>query len=275
MSPSRGGGRMLRIEEPPTIRAVETLPTPVLAAHDLAIWYGTSSPVLAAFSLTVGQGEFVSIIGPSGSGKSTALNALAGILPPSAHVSGTIDHPDGGALGYLFQRETLLPWRRVIDNVAVPLELRGAPKRERQERARAMIARYGLEGFERHYPSQLSGGMRQRVLLMRTLIYEPAVVFLDEPLGSLDAQTRLSLQEELRRMRGATGGTFVLVTHHLDEAIALGTRIVVLGGKPARVRAEYAVDLPTGESIMELRGHPAFRDLARQLWEDLRTEGGP
>lgn len=270
---------MLRIEEPPAIREQtappDDLPAPVLAARSLAIRYGASPPVLADFSLTVRRGEFVSIIGPSGSGKSTILNALAGILSPIAQISGTIIPPDGGALGYLFQRETLLPWRRVLDNVAVPLELRGVPKHERQERARAMIARYGLEGFEGHYPSQLSGGMRQRALLMRTLIYEPAVVFLDEPLGSLDAQTRLTLQEELRHIRGATGGTFVLVTHDLDEAIALGTRVVVLGGKPARVRAEYTVDLPTDEAIMALRNRPAFRDLSRQLWEDLRTEVAP
>ncbi len=228
--------------------------------------------VLQDIDLSVRSGEFVSLIGASGCGKSTLLNALAGILPASATVTGDVVLGDGVQLGYLFQRETLLPWRRVIDNVALPLELRGVGRAERRQRAQELISRYGLGGFERHYPAQLSGGMRQRVLLMRTLIYQPELIFLDEPLGSLDAQTRIVLQGELRQIWRESGRTFILVTHDLTEAIALSTRIILLGSNPGHISKEYLVDLPETESQMELQTSAAFVDLEREIWADLSRE---
>lgn len=246
--------------------------TSTIDAHGLSVTYHGkqgSLQVLRDINLSVRTGEFVSLIGASGSGKSTLLNGLAGILPASATVTGDVVLGHSVDMGYLFQRETLLPWRRIIDNVALPLELRGVSRAERRHRARELISRYGLTGFESHYPSQLSGGMRQRVLLMRTLIYQPELIFLDEPLGSLDAQTRIVLQGELRQIWRDSGRTFVLVTHDLTEAIALSTRIVLLGGKPGRVSQEYVVDLPATESQIELRTCAAFVDLERQIWADL------
>jgi len=272
-----GGGRMLRTEVAHTATAtpVDSQGTAVVGARELSVRYRSKTgtvDVLNRVTLSVQAGEFISIIGPSGCGKSTILHALAGLLPASATTAGTMWRDEGGGLGYLFQRETLLPWRRVLDNIAIPLELRGVPRAERLERARILMARYGLSGFEDHYPGQLSGGMRQRVLLMRTLIYAPRTVFLDEPLGSLDAQTRLTLQEEVKERWRESGSTFVLVTHDLDEAIALSTRILLIGGRPGHICAEYPVALPRTESIIEARSQPEFLALERQLWAHLREE---
>lgn len=241
---------------------------PVVRFQDVSVRYG-STPALDRMSGCVWPGEFVSLVGPSGCGKSTLLNAIAGILPQGAFRDGVVSVDRTEGLAYLFQKETLLPWRRVLGNVELPLELRGVDARERRGRARELIEQYGLAGFERHYPSQLSGGMRQRVLLMRTLIYHPRLVLLDEPLGSLDAQTRIQLQEELRRLRQVHAQTFVLVTHDLGEAIALSTRILVLGGRPGSLRAEYEVSLPEELSVLERRRTPEFRRLEQQIWEDL------
>ncbi|MBO0709013.1 MAG: ABC transporter ATP-binding protein [Candidatus Dormibacteraeota bacterium] len=228
---------------------------------------------LRDISLEVREGEFVSLVGPSGCGKSTLLNAIAGILPEGTEWGGevTVDRDDG--LAYLFQKETLLPWRRVLSNVELPLELRRVPRAERRRRARNLIQQYGLAGFEHHYPSQLSGGMRQRVLLMRTLIYHPRLVLLDEPLGALDAQTRVALQEELRRLWRVHGQTFLLVTHDLAEAIGLSTRIVVLTGRPSHVQAVYDVALPRELSVFDRRRQPEFRELEQRIWSDLAPDG--
>lgn len=259
------------------ITAAPSVTPMTCGVRDLSVRYPTKKGAIAVLdrvTFSVEPGEFLSIIGPSGCGKSTILNVLAGLLPTRAIVSGAMWRDEQHGLGYLFQRETLLPWRRVLENVAVPLEVRGVSRSERLERARTLMSRYGLAGFEDHYPGQLSGGMRQRVLLMRTLIYAPGIVFLDEPLGSLDAQTRLTLQEEVKARWRESGSTFVLVTHDLDEAIALSTRILLVSGRPGHIRAEYPVDLPPTESIIEARSLPAFLALERQLWADLRQEAG-
>lgn len=246
-------------------------------ARDVSVRYGADkahTTALRNVSLSVRAGEFVSLVGPSGCGKSTLLNAIAGLLPSGATVSGSVSVERGGGIAYLFQKETLLPWRRVLGNVELPLELRRVPAAARRARARRLIEQYGLGGFEQHYPAQLSGGMRQRVLLMRTLIYEPRIVFLDEPLGSLDAQTRISLQDELRRLWRAHGQTFILVTHDLSEAIALSNRIVVLGGRPGTLRSEYDVSLPHDLPVLALRRLPGFRALEDEIWNDLAEEPG-
>lgn len=231
---------------------------------------------LAEVNLQMRAGEFVAIIGPSGCGKTTLLGALAGLLPPGARQSGII-HWDGrlrrrGALGYLTQRDTLLPWRTVLANVELPLELHGLPRQVRRRQALEMLERFGLAGFERSYPHELSGGMRQRVSLARTLIYDPELIALDEPLGSLDAQTRLVLQEELRRLWRETHQTFLLVTHDLEEAVLLAERVIVLSARPGRVVAEHKIELDRKRSLPELRWSAEFSRITRRLWQELNPQ---
>jgi NitT/TauT family transport system ATP-binding protein len=189
-------------------------------------------------SLDVRRGSFAALVGPSGCGKTTLLNLIAGLLPPD---QGTLIY--GGAavrgpnarVGYLTQLDALLPWRTVLGNVVLPLEIRRVPRRERLEAASAIIDRVGLKGFERHYPGQLSGGMRKRVALARTLIYRPETLLLDEPFSALDAQTRVVIQRQLQDLVRDLGLTVVLVTHDINEAIALADTIVVFSRRPARI----------------------------------------
>jgi NitT/TauT family transport system ATP-binding protein len=189
-------------------------------------------------SLDVRRGSFAALVGPSGCGKTTLLNLIAGLLPAD---QGTVTY--GGAavrgpnarVGYLTQLDALLPWRTALGNVAVPLEIRRLPRRERLEAASAIIDRVGLKGFERHYPGQLSGGMRKRVALARTLIYRPETLLLDEPFSALDAQTRVVIQRQLQDLVRELGLTVVLVTHDINEAIALSDTIVVFSRRPARI----------------------------------------
>jgi len=248
---------------------------PPLRVRGMDVRYGVprrETHAIAAIDLDVAAGEFVVIIGPSGSGKSTLLNAITGLLPPATLVSGEISRPELGNIGYLLQRETLLPWRTIRANVELPLELRGIGRAERRERARAILDRYGLAEFEERFPHELSGGMRQRVLLARTLVYRPALVLLDEPLGSLDSQTRIFLQDELLLRWRETATAFLLVTHDLDEAVVLGERVVVLTRRPARVRRVLAVDLPRDRSALTARDLPEFARTRRELWDELRRE---
>ena len=188
-------------------------------------------------------------------------------------MDGQIALRPGASFGYVFQKDTLLPWRTVLHNVALPLELRGVRRAEREERAARLLAQFGLAGFERSYPRQLSGGMRQRTLLARTLVYEPDLLLLDEPLGALDAQTRLQLQEELREVCRTLGKTCVLVTHDLDEAISLSERVILLSVRPAAVQRVYPADLPRDLPLMELRSTEAFARLRLDIWQELSGRG--
>ena len=200
-------------------------------------------PVLDRLSLSVRSGEFVSILGPSGCGKSTLLRLLIGEIAPDR---GLIEHPDAKAWAFAFmpQRDALLPWRRIIDNVTLGLEIEGLPRREARARAAPMMADFGLAGFERHLPAQLSGGMRQRAALLRTVIQGRPVQLLDEPFGALDALTRSRIQLWFEQRWQAAGWTTLLVTHDVREAVALSDRIYVLSPRPARVIAEFAVTAP-------------------------------
>lgn len=200
-------------------------------------------PVLDRLSLAVKPGEFVSILGPSGCGKSTLFRLLIGEIAPDR---GRIEYPDteAGAFAFMPQRDALLPWRRVIDNVTLGLEIEGLPRREARARATPMMAEFGLAGFERHLPAQLSGGMRQRAALLRTVIQGRSVQLLDEPFGALDALTRTRIQGWFEQRWQAAGWTTLLVTHDVREAVALSDRIYVLSPRPARVIAEFAVTAP-------------------------------
>jgi NitT/TauT family transport system ATP-binding protein len=228
----------------------------------------------------VKPGEFISIVGPSGCGKSTLLNITAGLMKPS---SGAVSYKGDPVtavntkVGYVTQSDTLLPWRTVRQNIAIPLEIRHSPKGEREQRVNRMIEKVGLSGFEQHYPSELSGGMRKRVILARTLIYEPETILMDEPFGALDAQLKLVLHEELLRLWADTGMTVLFVTHDLAEAVTLSDRVVVVSSRPGVMRAIQDIDIPRPRNVFEVRFDDRFRELHQELWailqDDIRQGG--
>ena len=202
---------------------------------------------LGPIDLSVARGEFVTILGPSGCGKTTLLHILGGFEAPTTGqvtVDGQAIEGPGRDRGMVFQEATLFPWRSVQDNVAWPMQVAGEGRDRARERARELLDRVGLAGFEQAYPGELSGGMRQRAALARTLAMEPSVLLMDEPFGALDAQTREVMQEELTRLWQATGLTVIFITHDISEAIFLGDRVVVMGASPGCVVADTRIELP-------------------------------
>lgn len=193
---------------------------------------------LAPVTLSITQGRFVSLIGPSGCGKSTIFNIVAGLLQPTSgrvFIDGSDATGTIGRVGYMLQKDLLLPWRTVLDNVILGMEIQGVPLREARERALPLLRRYGLAGFEHLYPNALSGGMRQRAALLRTLLFDSDVMLLDEPFGALDAQTKLHMQEWLLQLWSDFGKTVVFVTHDVEEAIYLSDEMYVMGTRPGRL----------------------------------------
>ena len=198
-------------------------------------------------TLTIPAGRFVSLIGPSGCGKSTIFNIVAGLQEPTTgrvlidgvDATGTI-----GRVGYMLQKDLLLPWRTLVDNIILGMEIQGVPLRQARETALPLLRRYGLGGFERAYPSALSGGMRQRAALLRTLLFDTDVILLDEPFGALDAQTKLQMQEWLMQLWSDFQKTVVFVTHDVEEAIYLSDEIHVMGTRPGRILESIPIALP-------------------------------
>jgi ABC-type nitrate/sulfonate/bicarbonate transport system ATPase subunit len=203
--------------------------------------------VLDSLDITVAQGEFVSLVGPSGCGKSTLFNMIAGIEEPSSGrilIDGIADGPHTGKAGYMPQRPSLLPWRTVEENVLLGLDVRRVARKQSQAQARSLLERFGLAEFAQHYPAALSGGMQQRVALLRTVLFHPEFLLLDEPFGALDALTRLSLQMWLLDLWQDLHASVLFITHDVREAILLSDRIYVLSARPARVMRAVRVDLP-------------------------------
>jgi len=225
---------------------------------------------------SVAPGRFVSLVGPSGCGKSTLLGLIAGLTPVSEGRIALGGRAVGGGvppnIGYLFQRDALLPWKTALQNVALPLVIRGVPSADARERALAWMKRVGLAGFEGYYPHQLSGGMRKRVSLATTLIYEPAVLLMDEPFSALDVQTRNLMENELLDLWAETRNTVLFVTHDLEEAIALSDEVVVLTASPGRVKASYPIPLVRPRNVIEIRFREEFTRLYERIWKDLRDE---
>ncbi|WP_207388968.1 ABC transporter ATP-binding protein [Azotobacter chroococcum] len=229
---------------------------------------------LQDFNLEVHEGEFLSVLGPSGCGKSTFLSILAGL----ASKSGGSIHIDGKPLeginanqGVVFQGYALFPWRTVLENIEVGLEIRGVGKTERRERAREYLELVGLHGFGARYPHEISGGMKQRVAIARSLVYEPDVLLMDEPFAALDAQTREILQAELLRIWDRYKKTIVFITHSLDEAIFLSDRIAVMTHRPGRVKEILEVPLERPR-LAEVRNSETFAHLRQRAWEVLKDE---
>jgi NitT/TauT family transport system ATP-binding protein len=227
-------------------------------------------------SLTVGAGEFVSVVGPTGCGKSTLLNMAAGLLVPSRGSVRVFGEPLAGInrrAGYMFQAESLMPWRTALANAMAGLEFRGVPAGDARRQAQDWLARVGLSAFGDRYPHQLSGGMRKRVSLAQTLVLDPDILLMDEPFSALDVQTRQLMENELLALWAARRRAVLFITHDLDEAIAMSDRVVVLSAGPAsRPIGEFLVDLPRPRDVAEVRGVPRFVELHRAVWEVLRSE---
>ena len=248
--------------------------TSFLCARGVSKTFGTSASgvlALSNVSLDVREGEFVCLLGASGCGKSTLLNMFAGFIPPSVGELRLRGEPIRGIdprCGMVFQSYALFPWKTVRENVAFGPKMRGAGRRERRDIAERFIEMVGLSGFGDHYPTELSGGMQQRVTLARCLAADPEVLLMDEPFAALDAMTREILQEELGRIHMRSGKTVVFVTHNIDEALIMADRIVVMSPRPGRISAFIENELPKPRNI-DTQLLPSYARMKRQVWSHI------
>jgi NitT/TauT family transport system ATP-binding protein len=227
-------------------------------------------------TLQVGSGEFVCVVGPTGCGKSTLLNVAAGLLQPSSGNVQVLGEALAGinrCAGYMFQAESLMPWRSALDNVLAGLQFAGVERVEAQRRARDWLARVGLSGFEQRYPHELSGGMRKRVALAQILILDPRLLLMDEPFSALDVQTRQLMENELLDLWSADRKSVLFITHDLEEAIALSDRVIMLSAGPAsHPIGEFVIDLPRPRDVNEIRLTPRFVELHTEMWHQMKDE---
>ena len=253
-------------------------PEIVVSAKGVSKTFGKGGvTALQDIDLEVGRGEFISLIGPSGCGKSTLLRVVGDLVEPSAgeiHVNGKTAHRArlDRDYGIVFQAAVLYDWRTVTKNIALPLELLGWSRARRAERVGEMLKLVELEGFEKHYPWQLSGGMQQRVSIARALSFSPALLLMDEPFGALDEMTRERLNAELLRIWAETGSTVIFVTHSISEAVYLSTRVVVMSPRPGRITSVIPIDLPQPRTF-ETREDPRFFELVTEVREALHAGG--
>ena len=251
--------------------------TPVLVVDDIVKKFETPEGVLTAvdhISFDVAPGEFLAVIGPSGCGKSTLFNIIGGLLDGyegRVAVTGETVTGPHASIGMVFQEESTFPWRTVTENVAFPLEIAGVPKAQRVERAKHFIDLVGLHGFEKRYPAELSGGMRQRVAIARTLASEPKILLMDEPFGALDEQTRLLLGDKVLQIQDQLKQTCLLITHNITEAVQLADRVLVMTYRPGQVKRMVPIELPRPRSS-EIVSSDAFGRYVAQIWGDLREE---
>jgi sulfonate transport system ATP-binding protein len=260
------------------IHAVEDRPEPAIRFEDVRLVFaGPDKDVVALdrVSFDVPPGKITTVVGPSGCGKTTLLRLASGLVPVSG---GTVFYKGSKvvglntSVGFVTQDSNLFPWLTALGNVEFPLAIRGMPHAERVEKARHWLRLVGLEGFEDHYPSQLSGGMQKRVSIVRTLIYEPSVVLLDEPFGALDAQTRMGLHHELLELWREKKSTMLFITHDLVEAITLSDQIVIMTRRPGRVKEVYDVPLTRPRNVFEIYLEPGFDKAYAALWAHFKTE---
>jgi NitT/TauT family transport system ATP-binding protein len=245
-----------------------------------ARWFATSSGgeyrALEAIDLQIAAGKFVSIVGPSGCGKSTLLNMIAGLTEPSAGTIQIFGKPLSGInteAAYMFQQDALLPWKTVVDNIALGLELRGVEKGQSDRHATEWIERVGLKGFGSSYPHQLSGGMRKRVAMAQVFITDRKLLLMDEPFSALDVHTRYRMEEEALQLWSGSQRTVVFVTHDLEEAIALSDEVIILSAGPgSRIIGRYPIELPRPRNLIDMKTEPRFHEIYSQIWSTLRGE---
>lgn len=235
--------------------------------------FSGETPALKNLSLKVNQGEFIGIVGPSGSGKSTLLSLIAGLLKPTKgkiFIDGKKVEGVSNKINYMLQQDYLFEWRTILDNCLLGPEIQGLDLKESKEKVLHLLKSYGLKGFTNHYPHQLSGGMRQRAALVRTLATNPSILLLDEPFSALDYQTRLMIEDEVSNILRKEGKTVLLVTHDISEAIAMCDRVVVLSKRPAHIQAEHAITFEREKySTFKLRELPKFHEYFNTIWEEL------
>lgn len=228
--------------------------------------------VLNNVNISIEDGEFVSIVGPSGCGKSTLLKIVSGLLEPTSGQVLIDGKPSTGvpdSVGFVFQNDALLPWKSVLDNIRLPLDLKNVPKKEQHQEAMKLIQMVGLTGFEHYHIQKLSGGMKKRVAIARTLAYDPEIYLMDEPFGPLDAQTRVNIGEEFLKIWEKMGKSVMFVTHDIEEAIALSDRVIVMTPRSSSVKAEFKVDLGRPRPFYSSRFEPRFKELQKEIWECL------
>jgi NitT/TauT family transport system ATP-binding protein len=264
----------------PSERVVAGVPqagNAILVVDDIVKRFETADGILTAVdhvSFTVAPGEFVAVIGPSGCGKSTLFNVIGGLIDGyegTVNVAGERVSGPHAAIGMIFQEESTFPWRTVIDNVAFPLEIAGVPKPKRHEQARHFVDLVGLAGFERRYPAELSGGMRQRVSMARALAASPKIMLMDEPFAALDEQTRLLLGDKVLQIQQQLKQTTLLITHNITEAVQLSDRVLVMTYRPGKVKRSVEIKLPRPRTS-EIVSSEAFGRYVAQIWSDLREE---
>ncbi len=234
-----------------------------------------SIEVLRNINFNVYEHEFLALIGPSGCGKSTLLNIMSRLITPNygeVLLDGRPLRYITTKIGYVSQADSLLPWRNLIDNVAIGLEIKGVGKRERRKKAKELIARAGLEGFEKSYPNELSGGMRKRADIIKVLAIDPEIIFMDEPFSALDVFTRQMLQDYILDIWQEIHKTIIFITHDLTEAITLADRILLMTARPATIKSEYNINLPRPRSSFDIMFEPQFIEIHKTIWNDLKEE---
>jgi NitT/TauT family transport system ATP-binding protein len=261
----------------PSGRAAASPEAAILVVDDISKHFETPEGAVTALdhvSLSVAPGEFVGVIGPSGCGKSTLFNIIGGLLDGydgTVKVGGELVRGPHPSIGMIFQEESTFPWRTVLDNVAFPLEIAGMGKAERYDKARHFVSLVGLDGFERRYPAELSGGMRQRVSMARTLAAQPKIMLMDEPFAALDEQTRLLLGDKVLQIQQQLRQTTLIITHNITEAVQLSDRILVMTYRPGKLKRMIEIDLPRPRTS-EIVSSEAFGRYVAQIWSDLREE---
>ncbi len=254
--------------------------TPALEALNVSKYFGTGGGSIQALdnvSFAVQRGEFLSIVGPSGCGKSTLLEILASLLQPtsgSVRIDGAVAEGRPGQVGYMAQKDLLLPWRTVLDNAILGLQARGMRRKQAREEARAYFERFGLRGFEDHYPAALSGGMRRRAAMLRTILHGQDILLLDEPFAALDALTRADLQEWLLGIQNDFSKTIVLVTHDVDEAIYLSDRVLLLSRRPGKILQTLNIEMDRPRDYQSCVLSPWFLEYKRAALAHLRSQRG-
>lgn len=256
-----------------------TPPTPAIEFRGVSCRFETPTGFYTATenaSFSVGDGEFVSVVGPTGCGKSTLLNAAAGLLNPAAGEVRIFGEPLKGLnrrAGYMFQAESLMPWATALENVALGLRYRGVTRHEADERAMTWLARVGLEKFPDRYPHELSGGMRKRVAMAQTLVTDPDIILMDESFSALDVQTRELMEDELLAIWQSSKKAVLFITHDLDEAVSMSDRVVVMSAGPAsHPIGNFPIELPRPRNVAEIRMDPAFLERRAAIWSVLRDE---